>query len=206
MNRNQPFQIEKANYRILYHEEDAVSKLNEQIVSWLPRLSREYIVVCIGTDRSTGDSLGPLTGSLFTAKKPNHIKIYGTLHQPVHATNLTDYINDIKKNHKNPFIIAVDACLGRNASIGNLIAGVGPVQPGSALKKTLPAIGDIHITGVVNMSGFMEHTILQNTRLSIVMDMAVKITELLDSLDRQLSASFIRPAILRKSFENRRMI
>src|SRR5690606_11650337 len=128
---------------------------------------------------------------------PRHLNIYGTLHNPVHATNLTDYMDEISKKYRQPFVIAVDACLGRNTSIGHLIAGVGPVKPGAALKKSLPEVGDIHITGVVNTSGFMDHAVLQSTRLSIVMDMAEKISESLDLLDQQLSPSFIRPAILR---------
>ncbi|MCL6574238.1 MAG: DUF1256 domain-containing protein, partial [Bacillus sp. (in: Bacteria)] len=38
--------------------------------------------------------------------------------------------------------------------------------------KDLPAVGDIHITGIVNVSGFMEFFVLQNTRLNLVMNMA----------------------------------
>ena len=202
MNRNKPFQMETSDYRISHHDVNAVENLSEYLLSLFPRIPREYVVVCIGTDRSTGDSLGPLTGTFLEAKRPRHLTIYGTLHQPVHATNLTDYIDEITRKHRNPFIIAVDACLGKNTSIGYLIAGTGPIQPGAALKKSLPAIGDVHITGVVNMSGFMEHSVLQNTRLSFVMDMAEKIADLLDSLDQQLSSSFIRPAVVRKASEN----
>ncbi|WP_405098119.1 spore protease YyaC [Oceanobacillus sp. FSL H7-0719] len=201
MNHNKSISMNMSNYRILYNEENVVNKLTEQIISWFPRMPREYVVVCIGTDRSTGDSLGPLTGSLFSAKKPKHMKLYGTLHQPVHATNLTDYMKEIAHNHKNPFIIAIDACLGKNSSVGNLITGVGPVLPGAALKKSLPEIGDVHITGVVNMSGFMEHSILQNTRLSVVMDMAEIISAVLDSIDQRLSTSINYPAVLRRPYK-----
>lgn len=196
MNQNKS-ERENFNYRIHYNEEQAIDKMSEQIISWFPRLPREYIVVCIGTDRSTGDALGPLTGTLLTTKKPRHLNIYGTLHQPVHATNLTDYITEIKNKHRHPFIIAVDACLGKNTSIGHLITGIGPLKPGAALKKALPEIGDIHLTGVVNSGGFMDHAVLQSTRLSMVMDMAEAITEVLDVIDQKLSPSFIRPAILR---------
>ncbi|MGB4312546.1 MAG: DUF1256 domain-containing protein [Natronincolaceae bacterium] len=35
-----------------------------------------------------------------------------------------------------------------------------------------PAVGDISITGIVNLSGYMEYLVLQNTRLSLVMKMA----------------------------------
>ena len=206
MNRNRSIPVKIPEYRISYQDEDAVDKLHQHVITLFPHMPREYIVVCIGTDRSTGDSLGPLTGSLFTEKRPRHIKIYGTLHDPVHAVNLKDHLSKIAKNHRNPFIIAVDACLGKTAMIGSLITGTGPIQPGAALKKDLPRVGDIHITGVVNMSGFMEHATLQNTRLSIVMDMAQKIAALLDTLDQQLSASFIRPAVLNKNSPKKSLI
>ncbi len=201
MNHNKSISTDISNHRILYNEENAVNKLTEIMISWFPNIPREYVIVCIGTDRSTGDALGPLTGTLFSAKKPKHMKLYGTLHQPVHATNLTDYIKEIDRNHRNPFIIAIDACLGRNSSVGDLITGVGPVLPGAALKKSLPEIGDIHITGVVNMSGFMEHAILQNTRLSIVMDMAKAISEVLDSIDQRLSTNINYPAVLQRTYK-----
>lgn len=197
---------ENSNFRIHYNEKQAIERVSEKVISWFPRLPREYIVVCIGTDRSTGDALGPLTGTLLTAKKPRHLNIYGTLHQPVHATNLTEYISDIKHKHRHPFIIAVDACLGRHASIGHLITGLGPLKPGAALKKALPEIGDIHLTGVVNSGGFMDHAVLQSTRLSMVMDMAETFAELLDRIDQQLSPSFIRPAVLRHYPERNEMI
>jgi len=36
----------------------------------------------------------------------------------------------------------------------------------------LPPIGDAYVTGVVNVGGFMEYLVLQNTRLSLVIKMA----------------------------------
>src|SRR5690625_5617353 len=97
--------------------------------------------------------------------------IYGTLHEPVHATNLESYVMDIKENHRNPYIIAVDACLGRNTSVVCLITGVGPLLPGAALNKPLPSIGDMHIAVVVNIGGFMELSGLLKTRLFVVFDL-----------------------------------
>ena len=45
-------------------------------------------------------------------------------------------------------------------------------KPGAGVNKQLPEVGDIHITGIVNVSGFMEFFVLQNTRLNLVMKMA----------------------------------
>lgn len=132
---------------------------------------KELIFVCIGTDRSTGDSLGPLTGTkLKHLNVPSHV--YGTLDEPVHATNLAEHIALIEKTFSDPYIIAIDACLGRMDNVGYLSFGRGSVKPGAAVKKDLPPIGDAYITGIVNVSGFMEHLVLQSTRLNLVMKMA----------------------------------
>src|SRR5690625_6355739 len=114
--------------------------MSENIVSWFPTITRQYFVDFLGTDLPKGDSLEPLTVTFYSEKRPRHMTIYGTLHEPVHATNLESYVMDIKENHRNPYIIAVDACLGRNTSVGCLITGVGPLLPGAALNKPLPSI------------------------------------------------------------------
>lgn len=198
MNLKNRFSPKNETIRMLHTDPELLTTMSEKIISWLPPFPREYIVVCIGTDRSTGDALGPLTGTTFSAMKPEHITVYGTLHEPVHATNLEAYIKQIKHNHQNPYIIAIDACLGKNHSVGQLITGTGPVKPGAALNKPLPSIGDMHITGVVNISGFMEQVILQNTRLSVVTDMANKIAGLLDTIDARMTSNHPLPAVIKQ--------
>ncbi|MGY0694150.1 spore protease YyaC [Virgibacillus sp. FSP13] len=196
MNLKKRFAGKNEDFRMAYTDPDLLETMCEKITSWLPELPFEYVVVCIGTDRSTGDALGPFIGTFFSELKPKHITVYGTLNDPVHATNLNSYIQHINQQHKNPYIIAVDACLGKSNSVGSLITGIGPIKPGAALNKPLPPVGDIHITGVVNVSGFMEYSILQNTRLSIVVAMAKKIVAILDQIDQQLHCNQPMPAIL----------
>lgn len=132
---------------------------------------QDLVILCIGTDRSTGDALGPLTGSKLRSFNP-YPHIYGTLDDPVHASNLQDHLQSIQKRFDNPFIIAVDACLGRLESVGCVSLGRGSLKPGAAVNKDLPAVGNAYVTGIVNVSGFMEHLVLQSTRLSLVMKMA----------------------------------
>lgn len=134
-------------------------------------LAKEIIILCIGTDRSTGDALGPLTGSKLKVITC-YPHLYGTLDDPVHATNLPTILQNIRQKYAHPFIIAVDACLGRLESVGSVSLGLGPVKPGAAVKKDLPEVGDFYITGIVNVGGFMEHLVLQSTRLNLVMKMA----------------------------------
>ncbi len=132
---------------------------------------RVIVILCIGTDRSTGDALGPLTGSRLRALH-RYPHVFGTLDDPVHATNLPAALHDIGTTFVNPYIVAVDACLGHLESVGCVTVGRGPLRPGAAVNKELPPVGDTCITGIVNVGGFMEHLVLQSTRLNLVVKMA----------------------------------
>jgi len=135
--------------------------------------ARNIVFLCIGSDRATGDSLGPIIGYKLS-KYINHpnFHIYGTLAHPVHAKNLKDTVAMIKKKHGNAFIIAIDASLGKSDHIGYVTLGEGPLKPGAGVDKDLPEVGDLFITGIVNFSGMFEHMLLQTTRLNVVMSMA----------------------------------
>lgn len=92
-----------------------------------------------------------------------------------------------KKLPNSPYR-AVDACLGKSQNIGSITTGKGPSKPGAAMNKKLPAVGDLHIHGIVNLNGFMEFFVLQNTRLSLVMKMADVIAKSIKETDQKLSA------------------
>lgn len=134
--------------------------------------NRTIIFLCIGTDRCTGDSLGPLVGYNLKSCIPKGIfYIYGTLETPVHSKNIETIINNIYSNFKNPYIVAIDASLGSVKNIGKVFVAKKPLQPGLALNKNLPSVGDISITGIVNIGGNFEFLVLQNTRLYVVMNL-----------------------------------
>ncbi|WP_445489241.1 spore protease YyaC [Niallia sp. 03133] len=173
------FEKKELPVRIAYNEQLAAYKLADSLSNFLPptTCNQPIVFVCIGTDRSTGDSLGPLIGTLLSEKNIAPFNVYGTLEDPIHALNLEEKLKEINTMHKNPFIIGIDACLGRMKSIGIIQLGDGPVKPGSGVNKELPHVGNIHITGIVNISGFMEFLVLQNTRLSLVLNMAKTISK-----------------------------
>lgn len=133
---------------------------------------RDIVFLCIGTDRSTGDSLGPLVGYKLKFLSQPKIHIYGTLEYPVHAKNVTSIVDKINNAYNNPYIIVIDACLGNIHTIGKVYIDDKPTYPGLALNKNLPPVGDLSITGVVNLSGNFEFMVLQNTRLHTVMLLA----------------------------------
>ncbi|MTI80679.1 MAG: spore protease YyaC [Firmicutes bacterium] len=133
---------------------------------------RPVVLVCIGTDRSTGDCLGPLIGSKLDEIEQNFYKVFGTLENPVHGSNLEEKLDYINRSYHNPFIIAIDASLGQLDSVGCVNIAPGALKPGAGVHKNLPSVGDLHITGIVNVGGFMEYMVLQNTRLNLVMRLA----------------------------------
>ncbi len=133
---------------------------------------RPVVLICIGTDRSTGDSLGPLVGDKLKFLIRNNISLFGNLESPVHAKNLTSTLDLIKAKFNNPYIIAVDACLGSAQNVGKIVIENAPLLPGAAVNKDLPPVGDLSITGIVNISGSLEFMVLQNTRLYTVMTLA----------------------------------
>jgi putative sporulation protein YyaC len=133
---------------------------------------QELVLLCIGSDRATGDCLGPIIGYKLSKLNNPFLTIYGTLEQPVHAKNLTDTIQKIKHIHKDSLIIAIDASLGTTNHLGYITLGEGSLNPGIGVDKELPSVGDIFITGIVNISGMLNHMLLQTTRLDVVMKLA----------------------------------
>ena len=99
---------------------------------------------------------------------------------------MEEKMNEIHAKHKDSFIIAVDACLGKVKSVGTVQILPGPLKPGAGVNKNLPEVGDMHITGIVNVSGFMEFFVLQNTRLSLVLKMARTIADSIDLAGQSL--------------------
>lgn len=169
-----------------YSDVHSIQTMSHALTTYLHNISRPIVVLCIGTDRSTGDSLGPLTGTLLTQVPLRRLHVYGTLHTPIHALNLQEQLDTINRTYHNPFIIALDASLGNVKSIGHLITSHHPLRPGAALNKDLPAVGDISLTGVVNVGGPMGYAVLQSTRLSVVHDMARRFVSILQRTDRAL--------------------
>ncbi|HEY8394114.1 MAG TPA: spore protease YyaC [Thermaerobacter sp.] len=166
----------RAELRVRADEPGAAQRLAEQVARCLGRLGRPRVVIlCIGTDRSTGDALGPLVGTMLTrgeVLQSPQAWVVGTLNEPVHAGNLEHVLAGLCGSQPSTAVVAVDACLGRSENVGSISVGTGPLQPGAGVNKALPPVGDVFVTGTVNVGGFMEYFVLQNTRLSLVMRMA----------------------------------
>ena len=130
------------------------------------------VVACIGTDRSTGDALGPLVGESLLRLGASPDMVLGNLREPVHALNLDRVARRIS-NVDRPTVIAVDAALGPADEIGSIRVRRGGLRPGAGVGKQLPTVGDISVTAIVNVSGEgSDAQVLQSTRLYVVQELA----------------------------------
>jgi putative sporulation protein YyaC len=182
--------------KVSYNDPNVAQLLNDRLRLLMTTMPAESqpVIVCVGTDRSTGDALGPLVGSELARYTGLPFHLFGTLEKPVHAMNLSETLLEITNSIFNPFIIGIDACLGQASSVGFIQVGTGPVRPGAGVNKDLPPVGDIHITGIVNVGGFMEYFVLQNTRLHLVVHMSRVIAQNLLSAFSSHSLETDKPA------------
>lgn len=160
------------HYRIPHKETGVVWKLSSYFAEHIPFNQKPIVFYCIGTDRSTGDSLGPLTGSYLSELSLFPYPVIGTLREPLHALNLQQRIKQTTEIYPDAFTVAIYACLSKRDAVGDLLFHSGPISPGKAVGKELPPIGDVSIKGIVNIAGFMEQAVLQSTRLHLPFEMS----------------------------------
>jgi putative sporulation protein YyaC len=171
-------------------DNDLGDRLTRHLVSLLEAQEgfamRPLVALGIGSDRYTGDALGPLVGTYLEER--GACIVYGSLDRPVHAGNLVETINLINSCYLHPVIIAIDACLGKTSEIGNIEAWEGGIEAGIAVGNRLPCVGDISIVGVVNAGSQLGYLDLQSTPLSIVVKLSQAIGEALITALARLSA------------------
>jgi len=160
---------------IHYEKNNAVEILSQTLKQIL---TENTVVLCIGTDRCIGDLLGPLVGTMLEEKN-FRFPVYGTLDEPIHAANISNAVKKIYRRHPTGLFVAVDASLGPKNYIGTIRIKKGPVFPGKAVGKTLPPIGDISITGIVDKSGDNSYFSIHNIRFGLVHKIAKTISDAL---------------------------
>lgn len=163
------------NNEVIVHYKDKIapSLLGEYLE---PFYESNVLVVCIGTDKCIGDSLGPLVGTLLKKSK-FRFPVFGTLDEPIHALNLGEKIDFIKKYYPLHRVIAIDACLGEKEHVGNIQVRSKPIYPGKGVGKKLPSVGDLSIIGIVDGIKTYKSLSLHSVRLSFIMNMAEIIVE-----------------------------
>lgn len=134
------------------------------------------VILCIGTDKITGDCLGPLTGSkLRECGCP--VPVFGTLEYPVHAVNLSTILSEIHEDFHNPYLLVVDASVGKKEHTGCVTLSTEPLYPGEGIHRRLPPVGDLSVTGIVSEASSHCAANLPYTRLYMVNRLAEYISK-----------------------------
>lgn len=154
------------------------------------------LFLCIGSDRITGDSLGPFIGYRLeqllsqSASPYFHYQVLGTLSHPVHALNLTSTLHAINKHPIPHLTIAIDASIGTQESREYITLSNSPLTPGEGVNHFLPQAGQISITGIVSDESeklpFHLHNIRLNTIIRLADCICSGLTAFLYSYNNQL--------------------
>ena len=144
----------------------------------LPYPENPPVILCIGSDLSVGDSLGPVSGTKIKEKLSSlNCYVYGTLAKPITAHEVK-YMNEfLKETHPNSPIIAVDAAVGVAGDIGLIKIARRGIKPGSGANKKLSKVGDVSIMGIVAERSVFNYSLFSATRLNIIYKMAEIISE-----------------------------
>ena len=101
-------------YYIDSRKPEAEETLGLRLSQLLARYPLPPVYLCIGSDRVTGDSLGPMVGSALEERYKKSIPVFGTLKMPVHALNLEETIDAIHLHFPDHPLIAVDPLEQKN--------------------------------------------------------------------------------------------
>ncbi len=139
----------------------------------LPELSEVPVIVCVGSDLSVGDALGPVVGTKLKEKlKGLNVYVYGTLSKPITAHEIKYTNQFIRSTHPGSTVIAIDAAVGTAGDIGLIKILKQGLKPGSGANKRLQKVGDVSIMGIVAEKSLFNYSLFSATRLNIVYKMA----------------------------------
>lgn len=159
-----------------FQDETALARLSRAMEDHLLRHggdTRPVVFACVGTDRSTGDALGPLVGERLRRLGCTESQVIGTLESPLHALNLGERLGPLMDGAGDPLVVAVDAALGPLDRVGGVSLRRGGLRPGQGVGKDLPEVGELSLTATVNVqAGALDVQVLQSTRLWLVQGLA----------------------------------
>lgn len=146
------------------------------LISVLHSLLKEEkppVVLCIGSDLVSGDSLGPIVGTLLAERtKELPVYVYGSLSAPVTAKEIK-YVNTfLRRTHPDRKVLAIDAAVGGAGEAGLIRVQDSPVFPGSGANKKLEKTGDVSVLGIVTEKTPFRPTSLGAIRIRTVYRMA----------------------------------
>ncbi|MDN3015402.1 spore protease YyaC [Paenibacillus sp. BSR1-1] len=169
--------LNSQNNRIIpYNHKLAPLFIRNTLHSLIPVGTKHIYVVGIGSNRISGDSLGPFVGTLLSNLFPGHLTVLGNLQSPMDAKTLIPALTRLSLP-ENSFVVAIDSVLGSVGIVNSIVVREGALLPGEGLGIPLPPIGDCSVMGVVLENDPSMESSLFITNLHLIYTMAVNIAK-----------------------------
>lgn len=107
------------------------------------------VILCIGSDKIAGDSVGPIVGDILKNRLNARCFVYGATGKSVNGRNVQDFLELIKCAHPESPVIAVDSCLSKEAEKPFVAVVSGGVNPKRAITGIENPAGDVGVLGAV---------------------------------------------------------
>lgn len=111
--------------------------------------NNDVVVLCIGSSKVIGDSIGPRVGSALLHSDNFSKPVYGTIQNPVHSFNIKSTVEFIKAKHPSALLLAIDATISDKYREGSIYFSKQGLKPGRGISKELMEVGDMCIKAVV---------------------------------------------------------
>lgn len=127
-----------------------VQDLQKNIYRYRRQNFSDIVILCIGTDKLIGDSIGPVVGQKLKEENiQEKVSIYGNMKETINFKNAKQVIENIFKSYEKPFIITVDSALGTQAMVREIVVNKGVIRIGKSLGRSICYPSHITIKGVV---------------------------------------------------------
>ena len=171
---------ENKEYKRFVWEFSNILKQNKQ--------NKNLIILCIGTNKVIGDSIGPIVGTNLKNDlkinmkfkdefyiKNKKIKIIGDMCNNISYNNIKENIEKIDTIGEKNFIIVIDSALSSENNIGKIFIHNRGLKYAESLKRSNEIIGDMSIKAVVGkntQNRFKNFKILKNISSQRVITMS----------------------------------
>ena len=155
-------------------ENNVSGKIKEGLIACFGQ--NKPIIVCVGTDITIGDCLGPIVGTMLS-KRGIDAFIYGKLSATVTAKEVAPIKEFIAKTHPNAKTLVIDAAIGEKEDLWTIKLSPSAIRPGLGANKLLPALGNANVIGIVAEKSSANYSFMNLTRLSPVYEMAKTIAD-----------------------------
>ena len=140
-------------------------------------INKDCVLLFIGTDKCIGDAFAPLVGSILESYNLLKNPIFGTIKHPVHALNINDTVECIRKIYPKRKIFVIDSMISQKDKVGDIILLDEGIMPGIAVGKNIAKTGDISLTLVVSNNERDAINSLTTLRLNNIYEMAKIVSE-----------------------------